>query len=330
MSSRRLPRDRDRFANMALLMGSTGSGKSRFINKLKEGATLESHSLYSYIEGTSSCQIVQTRIGRTNIAVVDSPGFNDTRMSDTEVLAEIASVLSCQYLLENKLKLRGILYLRDITKARMEGSDVRTLELFSKLIGKEAFPHVVFVTTKWGLLDERSLRVAEREMELKEDFWKEMILEGSYVTRFQDTKDSAEGIISQIVGDANPVILQIQHELVDKDMELAATSAGTVLAPIVEERLGASQTKIQRFQDRLEGETNNTRQSSVLLEIRKAEKERDQAQADKDRLTKKVGTDLKSRINVSETWQGALRTIFTVLGAALSVVSVTGTTCIIM
>jgi predicted GTPase len=32
---------------MVLLMGSTGSGKSYFVNKLKEGATIESDSLYS-------------------------------------------------------------------------------------------------------------------------------------------------------------------------------------------------------------------------------------------------------------------------------------------
>ena len=35
------------FTSMVLLMGSTGSGKSHFINKLKKGATVESDSLYS-------------------------------------------------------------------------------------------------------------------------------------------------------------------------------------------------------------------------------------------------------------------------------------------
>lgn len=39
--------DDRRFTSMVLLMGSTGSGKSHFINKLKEGATIESDSLYS-------------------------------------------------------------------------------------------------------------------------------------------------------------------------------------------------------------------------------------------------------------------------------------------
>lgn len=250
------------------------------------------------------------------------------------MLAEIASVLSTQYLLENELKLRGILYLRDITKPRMEGSDITTFDLFSKLVGKQAFQHVVFVTTKWGLLDKRNQIVAEeREMELKEDFWKEMIMEGkgSYVTRFEDTKDSAEGIISQIIGDTAPVILKIQHELIDEDMELGDTAAGAVLTEVVEERLGASTRKIRRFRDRLEDTTNSTRQNSTLLEIRKAEKARDRADADRSHLKRKVGKDMKSKIKIMSTWQDTLRTACSVLGVVLSVVlSVTGSTCTIM
>jgi hypothetical protein len=255
-------------------------------------------------------------------------------MSDAEVLTEIASVLSTQYLLENQLRLRGILYLRDITKPRMEGSDITTFELFSKLVGKKAFPYVVFVTTKWGLLDRRNQIVAdEREMELKEDFWKEMIMEGkgSYVTRFLDTKDSAEGIISQIVGDADPVILKIQQELIDEDMELGDTSAGAVLVEMVEARLGASTRKLRRCRDRLEDETNSTKQASTLLEIRKAEKAREQAQTDQSQLKRKVGSDMKSKIKNLGTWQETLRTACSILGMVLSVVlPATGTTCTVM
>src|SRR5437763_15638657 len=47
MHPRRVRRNGDRFASMVLLIDSTGSGKRFFINKLKEGATVESDSLYS-------------------------------------------------------------------------------------------------------------------------------------------------------------------------------------------------------------------------------------------------------------------------------------------
>jgi hypothetical protein len=252
---------------------------------------------------------------------VDCPGFNDTRRSDTEVLAEIAKVLSSQYLQSKKLQLRGILYLRDISKTRMEGSDVKTLKLFTRLVGRKSFPHVVLVTTMWSRLGPNGQSSGERkEMELKEDFWREMIMDGSYVQRFTGTKDSAEGIISQIIGDAEPVVLQIQHELIDEERRLAATSAGSLLAPGVAERLEDSESKIQRYRERLEGESNGTVQESVLLEIEKAEKEKAQAQSDKNTLKQKVGADLKTKIREAVTWQEAVRTLCSVVGVSLAIV----------
>lgn len=322
---------------MILVMGNTGSGKSYFVNKLKEGATIESDSLYSCEEslsilsnfiflitatGTATCQMVQAKIGRTNLAVIDCPGFNDTTRSDTEILEEIAKVLSSQYLLSRKLRLRGILYLRDITKTRMEGSDIRTLKLFKSLVGKKAFPYIVFVTTMWGRVSEADMEVAyARERELKDEFWREMILDGSRVQRFLGTKYSAEGIISQLIGDANPVVLQIQHELVDKELELAETEAGANLAPEVEEKLDESKSKIQRFRERLAGESNGTRQKLVLLDIKKAEKDRDQAESDKRRLKEKVGSEMKRRIKKDGDWHDNIKTICTVLGVGLTIVA---------
>jgi GTP-binding protein EngB required for normal cell division len=340
----------DGSASMILLMGSTGAGKSYFINSLKEGATIESDSLYSCsfsiilvgvfsmtneTSGTATCQVVGTRIGKTNVAVVDCPGFNDTTRSDTEILNEIAKVLSSQYLLSKKLRLRAILYLRDITKMKMEGSDVRTLNLFSRLVGKNAFPHVVFVTTMWGKLDENGLKHAyKREMELKEKFWREMILEGSTVQRFDGTRASAEGIVSQLVGVANPVVLQIQHELIDREMALAATAAGAVLVPEVEEKLGDSKSKLQRFRDRLAREKNGTVQKRVMLDIQQAEKERDQAQVDQNRLQEKVGVDMKAKVRRAGDWQDALRTICAVVGVSVTIIAsvlpLAGVSCALM
>ena len=218
--------------------------------------------------------------------------------------------------------MRGILYLRDISKTRIEGSDIRTLTLFSKLVGKEAFPHVVFVTTMWGKLDTEGKKVAfKRENELKEDFWNEMIEQGSWMTRFEGNKASAEGIISQLVGDADPVILQLQHELIDKDLELAATAAGSILVPIVEEKLVESKSKLQRFRARLVGESNSTMQRRVLSEINKVEKERDQAQSDKDVLKGKLGSEVKGKVSEGKNWQETLRTICTVFGVGVTVVT---------
>jgi hypothetical protein len=75
----------------------------------------------------------------------------------------------------------------------------------------------------------------------------------------------------------------------DNDMALESTAVGAILAPIVEDRLGESESKIQRFRARLAGESNRTIQSSVLLDIEEAAEERDQAQPDKNQL-KRIGS----------------------------------------
>lgn len=264
--------------------------------------------------------------------MADCPGFNDTKRSDTEILQEIAKVLSTQYLLVKKLRLRGILFLRDITSDRMGGSDVRTLDIFTRLVGKSAFPHVVFVTTKWGRLDAEGKKAGYRkERELKNDFWREIILDGATATRFHGSRDSAEGIISQLVGDAEPVTLQIQRELIDREMELAATKAGAMLVPEVEQRLGESKGKLQRFRERLSKTSNGTEQRRVLIDIQAAEEEIDKAQSDRNRLKEKVGFELKKKIKDSASWQEALRTVCSVVGVVLSIVIPVATgTCKVM
>jgi len=68
-----------------------------------------------------------------------------------------------------------------------------------------------------------------------------------------------------------------------------------------------------------------------LLEIRKEEKVRKQAQADRAQLKRKVGSDMKSKIKNMGTWQETLRTACSVLGVVISIVlPVTGTSCTIM
>ena len=45
-----------------------------------------------------------------HVALIDTPGFNDTSRSETEVLTEIANYLDFTYRNPPHLKLNGILY----------------------------------------------------------------------------------------------------------------------------------------------------------------------------------------------------------------------------
>lgn len=271
------------------------------------------------------------------MAVVDCPGFNDTCKSDAEVLAEIAKVLSTQYLMEQKLQLRGILWLQDITKTRMHGSDMKTLDLFCRLIGEAALKHVVLVSTMWNQVKAEFEDAAyDKEAQLTNDFWREMIVGGSYTQRFLGTRASAEGIISQLVGSREPVVLQIQRELVDRDMRLSATAAGSVLALGVEEDLEIKENRLERSEARLENESNRTTRRRLERDLKTVREERDKIQGAKEKLEERIGSEVKNEIRgkLSSTWHETTRTICSVAGVSISIVGAilpaAGVACLVM
>jgi len=309
-------RSQDKYTSMVLLMGNTGAGKSYFANRLKEGATLESSGLNSC---TQDCQMVQTRVGMTNVTVVDCPGFNDTHKSDAETLRVIAEVLSAQYIARKNIRLRGILYFWDITKPRMQGSDVKALEIFSKLVGEQAFPHVQFVTTMWARLTPADRALAyQREKELRDEFWGEMLARGSHATRFDGDKASAEGLLAQMIM-KREVSLRIQHELVEKDLTLEATGAGAALLPVVTEKIGRFRGVIRSLQELLEREGNSTNRADLQYKLSGAQAKEQQAQREREQLQRQVGVDVKAKIKAGRGWQDNLRTICTVLQIGVTV-----------
>ena len=82
-----------------------------------------------------------------NVYLVDTPGFDDTEMSDTDVLYKFVEWLQLQA--QNKLKLSGLIYLHRITDNRMPGSATRNLSMMLKLVGEENLKNVVLVTSRW-------------------------------------------------------------------------------------------------------------------------------------------------------------------------------------
>lgn len=208
-----------------LVMGATGSGKSTFINRA-------SGSNFKVGKGLQSCtNTIQVSDG-FNIAdrrlfLIDTPGFNDTTQSDTEILRIIVAFLSASY--ERGDKLAGVLYFHRISDVRMDGSQMRNFRMFLSLCGKNALKNVVIVTNMWSRV-EREVGQA-REKQLKEDdmFFKAAVEGGARMVRHEGTASSAQRIIHLLIENNKPRSLRIQRELVVERRDILDTSAGQEL-----------------------------------------------------------------------------------------------------
>ena len=142
-------------------MGVTGSGKSTFISLLALEHVEVGHSLESC---TTEVQIYSfLREGGRHGYLIDTPGFDDTTRSDTEILWEIVNYLNRLY--AKRVRLTGLIYLHRITDVRMQGSAVKNLDILRSLCGEDAFANIALVSTMWQELKtlDDTKRGVERE-----------------------------------------------------------------------------------------------------------------------------------------------------------------------
>ena len=162
------------------------------------------------------------------LAILDTPGFDDTYKTDAEVLQGVATFLAATY--KQGMKLRGIIYLHRITDPRMTHGGRANLELFRALCGDDPLHKVVLATTFWGEMSNNQ-RAEEHEIELrtKPEYWGDMISKKAAMTQFLNTKDSALDIIRELLRNEEKITLKIQREMVDQNLDLIQTSAGETL-----------------------------------------------------------------------------------------------------
>lgn len=230
------------------VMGVTGVGKSFFVQKasgldVTVGGNL--HSCKSMCTPSRSSQITNIQPGTSEVQdfildmppyrvhLVDTPGFDDSFKNDAEILVGIAQFLETVY--ERRGNLSGILYLHQITDARMKGSALKNLEMFQNLIGDRNLRNCVLVTTKWGQVDSEDGR--RREEQLMNDRrlgWKNMVSNGASIARFDGSHDSAVRILQSIAG-LKGILPRLTKEICVDGKQLKDTTAGKVVSAVLEE-----------------------------------------------------------------------------------------------
>jgi energy-coupling factor transporter ATP-binding protein EcfA2 len=206
------------------VMGATGSGKSTFINLVSGSSLAVGRGLRSC---TSKVETANTfnLFGRL-VTLVDTPGFDDTTVSDTDILKMIAVYLSTTY--EAGLKLSGVIYMHRISDFRVGGIAKRNFNMFRKLCGDESLKNVVLVTNMWGQVDPEIGNAREEQLRTDELLFKPVFDKGAMMMRHDNTVESAEAILRHLVN-KRPRALRIQRELVDEGKDIMDTSAGVEL-----------------------------------------------------------------------------------------------------
>lgn len=173
--------------------------------------------------GTSEIEEVKCRIGPHNVTLVDTPGFDDTNRTDTEILILIASWMKDAY--DDKTRLTGVIYLHRISDNRMNGSSYKNLKMFRSLCGTRNLSHVVLATTMWDKISAEEGGARETELLAEDEWWGQMKSNGSMVRRYDNTTAGAVAMVDELV-QMSPVVLTIQNEMAVQKKKLVETLAG--------------------------------------------------------------------------------------------------------
>jgi len=125
------------------------------------------------------------------VHLIDTPGFNDDDLNDSDILLEIAGYL------KTGVQLSGIIYLHPISDGRMGGTGKRNLELLQNLVGQENMGNVKLITTKWHSVTPEESKTRLDDLVLH--FWNGMIAAGAQVDRYNSTDEDGKRIVQSVL-----------------------------------------------------------------------------------------------------------------------------------
>jgi hypothetical protein len=198
--------------------------------------------------------------------LIDTPGFDDTYRSDSEILREIADWLCQAY--QYRIKLSGLIYLHRISDVRIGGSGMKNLRMFRKLCGENGLGSVVLGTTMWSQCPPQDAERREGQLLEQNDLWSYLIQHGARVMRQDDGINSGTKILNYIISRKQKVTLQIQHEMSEQGLKLSETGAGLEV-----------QAELERLKEEHEREMREIREDMEQA-IREKDKERQQELAE--------------------------------------------------
>ncbi|KAF9033330.1 hypothetical protein BJ165DRAFT_1534617 [Panaeolus papilionaceus] len=189
---------RREYLDVCLLMSSTGSGKSAFIELLLPDQKLDisKDSLESVTQEVICYQVVNlTHLG-WNVILVDTPGFLDTKMSESRITKMITETLDSLHKSAAMVVVR-ILYFQPITDIRMGGSKRDAIKLLRAFAVSFRADGLAVVTTMWNQISS-SKKMEDANLRFSELQKKIFVASDTLpinVTKFEFSHDSALSIL---------------------------------------------------------------------------------------------------------------------------------------
>lgn len=238
----------------------------------------------------------------TTVYLVDTPGFDDTNRTDTEVLRTLANWLTDSYV--KQVKLNGMIYLHRITDPKMQGAAKRNLFMFQKLCGKDALKNIVLATTMWELVDPTIGDRREKQLTDNPDFWGWMHEKGSQIVRHQNSRESARRIVDIFASHnttKQKVDLGIQKEMVRDGKTLNETTAGIEL----DKELAKERAKFMKELDEIKMDMDETlkkrdKESTAMLDDQRREMDRKVKRLDQERDELKISMERLHKLKLAE------------------------------
>lgn len=240
-----------------LVVGGTGVGKSLFVDLLHSQSRSPATRSRPKIGNTlSSCTSTVTSYPclhsptSTRYNLIDTPGLDDTLLSDAEHLTSLSTFLNDLYSRPSSQKIHGIIFLTRITDTRLSASHIKTAQIIRRICGDQWKGRYALMSSMWDLLHQSTqewgdARRREREMCRHPQFWGNLSSDtDGEATPFQfhGTRQSAQSVVDWFLTPQNAVWLRnppalLLHSQLSTGKLVSETTAGIyVLGELSEQR----------------------------------------------------------------------------------------------
>ncbi|KAG0705708.1 hypothetical protein DFH29DRAFT_825928, partial [Suillus ampliporus] len=228
-------------------MGATGSGKSTFINKASGSDLPVGRGLESCTSEVRNSRpfVLNGRI----VTLIDTPGFDDTTRSDTDILSMIAAYFSKTY--EHGARLAGVIYMHRISDFRMGGTSEHNFKIFRDFCGEGSLNNVLIVTNMWSEVKREIGEARESELASKDKFFKPVLEKGARLLRHDGSLESTHTILRYLIN-SHPATLRIQREIVNEHKPIEKTAAGSDLRRALDEQATSHKEEIRSLRAEME------------------------------------------------------------------------------